>query len=416
VKTSLLIPENTKRRVAGGRLLPLAADNIFTRIIRNPLRGSTAIRERQCAEMLAGLLINAPVTRKCFCQWLATLSGVRVSELEGCEFLVSTEQQIAGKRDDLRIEGWQTVGCDRVRVILWTIEVKVTASFHSSSDINSDLDAVAMDSDPELVNQVRNYDYWLSNQTTAIKGGFVLAIEDMTPQLPGDLRQHWKCMTWTGTGIMLRNGLRDHLIPPDERTIARHVLGFIADHFWRNAEVPESRLEFEDVAMLRAWSMMADDCEAKIHTLVTPLRDMLSDFPVGVKDVKRDKLFAKWGKYALGRILVADKSDKVPTLWAGVTVDRNSDGAEFCVWIESPPHSRLKRAIRSLHSALVERHPWESNDGNGEWWDVWWTTPLTNLLAADDQSGKLREFVKAALEDLDKAGLVSVIKGKRNGK
>ncbi len=298
--------------------------------------------------MLAGLLINAPVTRKCFCQWLATFSGVRVSELEGCEFLVSTEQQIAGKRDDLRIEGWRTIGCDRVRVILWTIEVKVTASFHSSSDINSDLDAVAMDSDPELVNQVRNYDYWLSNQTTAIKGGFVLAIENMTAELPNDLRQHWKCMTWTGVGIMLRDSIRIDAIPVEEHVIARHVLGFIADHFWRNAEMPESRLEFEDVAMLRAWSMMADDCEAKIEKLVSPLKEILAAFPVGREIQDERKLFAKWGHVGFTKVLVAGGLNKVPSVSAGVTLSRDGEGPHFGVHISSPPRNPYKSTLRGL--------------------------------------------------------------------
>jgi hypothetical protein len=104
--------------------------------------------------------------------------------------MIEPEGSIGAKRDDLRIEGWCETDEERKRVLLWTIEVKVGASFHESSplaDIQGDEEDVA------LVNQIVNYDHWLEHQVAPNRAGFVLALEDMSHSLPVNLNCRWLC-------------------------------------------------------------------------------------------------------------------------------------------------------------------------------------------------------------------------------
>src|SRR4051794_39306963 len=101
--------------------LPDAQQNLFGRIIRDPCRAARLPKERECTEMLAALLLNAPVTRGFILRFLADEAQIELPELQHAEIMVSTEQSIRGKRDDLRIEGWSEERGTQRRLFLWTV-------------------------------------------------------------------------------------------------------------------------------------------------------------------------------------------------------------------------------------------------------------------------------------------------------
>ena len=55
-----------------------------------------------------------------------------------------------------------------------------------------------------MVNQLLNYDAWLSQQEATHKAGFVLAIPNHQSDLPVGLSVTWRCITWSGLAIELK--------------------------------------------------------------------------------------------------------------------------------------------------------------------------------------------------------------------
>ena len=93
-------------------------------------------RERECTEMLCAVLRNTSVLRLSLLRWMADLIGVKIKRFDDLQFSIETEGAIGSKRDDLRIEGWLESDDDRTLSLLWTIEVKVGASFHESTPLD----------------------------------------------------------------------------------------------------------------------------------------------------------------------------------------------------------------------------------------------------------------------------------------
>lgn len=193
--------------------LPPTPHNIFHRLIRNLHAESDHPRERECTEMLAAVLLNAPSIRDHVLRWMAASMGMDPNVLDGLTLRIQTEQSIGAKRDDLRIEATTVEGKDYRPVLLWTVEVKVGAYFHGSTLQAVDPEGAA--DAGELVNQMVNYDCWLAQQPHRHRGGFVLALSDLTADLPKSLTCPWTCLTWTGLGVVLQGALRGQL-PPQE--------------------------------------------------------------------------------------------------------------------------------------------------------------------------------------------------------
>src|SRR5687767_15050925 len=113
--------------------LPSPSNNLFQRLIRNPHAESDRAKERECAEMLCALLQNAPGLRLQLLRWLGAKVLFDVEKLDRLRFNIDTEQPIGAKRDDLRIVGSPDGTEEQGPTLLWTVEVKVGASFHESA-------------------------------------------------------------------------------------------------------------------------------------------------------------------------------------------------------------------------------------------------------------------------------------------
>ncbi len=110
----LLLPVGFVDAEAFPRLkLPPVSENIFRRLIRNPRAQSSRPRERECTEMLCAVLLNAPRLRSRILRWLGELCEYApVFPVDDLELRIDTEQPIGAKRDDLRIEAWDSDGED----------------------------------------------------------------------------------------------------------------------------------------------------------------------------------------------------------------------------------------------------------------------------------------------------------------
>jgi hypothetical protein len=257
-----------------------------------------------------------------------------------------------------------------------------------------------------MVNQVINYDHWLADQNVLHLAGFVLAMDNMADSLPSTLRCRWECFSWTTLGLQIQEALERRQLPQKERFLAKHLLGFITNHLWRASEMTEVELNFDDVALIRAFYRMGRDSENKINRLVQPLESLLSESGLFDGKINHQRSLFKGMLRSVMHQKVFDPSIAgYPTMLAGVM------NAKIAICLESAPMFEGKSAIRavgqSLLPALKERNPhWRINDEDGVWWDVVLELPLSNLLAADDQAKEFEVFFTAALSDLREVGVV----------
>ncbi len=392
--------------------LPTISTNLFQRLIRNPRAESDRAKERECCEMLCAILLNAPTLRNHLIRWMARHVGFPPAMLDDLMFAIDTEQAIGSKRDDLRVVATSDRSVDEHPVFIWTVEVKVGASFHESEQqFGTDADGHA-DEDRLPVNQLLNYDHWLAAQPAQHRAGFVLALTDRTSDLPTPLICPWACLSWTGLGEQIALALRGDDLPEGEQLLARHALGFIRNNLWRTSEMADTRLDYNDVSLIRAFAVLAQECEEKVEQLVEPLVEVMEKSGIGSGEVGRaSSLFKGNGSAHVSRKLGQDS-----TVYAGIGGD-TSDGQDFLsVWFDTPGKHAQKAAFRgqlkAIEPKLRERNQkWrvaseEVQSGWAGWTDCHLTVPLATLLVADDQQKAVVTFVQDALNDLKETGII----------
>ena len=394
--------------------LPRIEDNLFERLIRDPTAPHRPARERLCTEMLCAVLKNAPALRKVVFGWFAQLTDLPTEELGDLQWRLDTERPIGSMRDDLRIEGWRLSEDEDELEVLWTVEVKVAAPLHESREqILDDQGEVVSDAgrdDAALVSQLVNYDLWLSRQQVKCRAGFVLAVAFQPNTLPDNLTQTWKCMTWTSLAQTIEEALADELLPPRERPLVEHMVGFVRRHLWRESDMANSKLDFDDIALLRAFTSFGIDCERKINDLVAGLEETIREADIIRGEIKLQKtLFRTYIRSVCwGYLLPESTMEAHPhlALMAGIA------GSEMTVWIESSPahnaKSEIHKVMHSAEKSLTEQNPnWVAkSEDDGSWIDLVLSEPLTSLLATDHQQEILVQFVANALRDLKEVGIL----------
>lgn len=391
--------------------LPPLTTNLFQRLIRSPRIESQYAKERECTEMLCALLLNAPMLRWCLFGWMADQIGLPTETLDALTFEIETEQPIGNKRDDLRIVGRSIDTTDLHPALIWTVEVKVGAWFHASGQQYDDAAAeMPVDDDCLPVNQLLNYDHWLSKQSAEHRAGFVLAITEHTGDLPESLICSWACLTWTGLGEQIAAALRVGELSASEQLPARHALGFIRANLWRTSEMADTRLDYNDISLIRAYAAIAEECEEKVDRLVGSLAEVLENSGIG-----KGKISETSSLFSSGCTTVYRELNRDCFIIAGIGADLTTGEDYIAVWIETPPKHPNKAAIQTIISIaspkMRDRNPrWRhmlptDERSVGGVVDMELTQPLASLLVADDQVAAAQAFIRTALDDLKVAGL-----------
>ena len=394
--------------------IPRPDDNLFERLIRNPQAPDRPMRERQCAEMLRSVLVACPILARYVFTWLAARSRVTGIAIDQLHWTLETEQSIGSKRDDLRIEGWTSGEEEPRRVVLWTIEIKVAAPLHESSlqewEEDSTETPANLDVDPEVVNQLVNYDNWLKQQEADHKAGFVLALHDMSVNVPDGLEQRWHCFSWTALALEMEQVLASDDLPRTERPFAVHMLGFIRHRLWDSTDMDTSQLELDDVALLRALAAIGPACSQKVKDLVRQFEQLIRDTGVEFVDVRPSSpVFfdrsagIEWGV----RAYCIDNDLGQVTVSAYVVTD------EVRVAVSTYPkicdaRPMAHRIVHEREDQLTSRNPtWVFFDADtAEYTIATITKPLVSVLAQDDWQAPLLDFVSCALEDLKFTGIL----------
>lgn len=387
--------------------VPPPERNLFGRIIRNPHSASADPKERECAEMLTAVLQNTEITRDCLLSWLAgfTRHASRPWESRDAHVAIDTEQPIDNKRDDIRI----TVIRAGVLSLLWSVEVKVGAPLHESSDLTKTADG-------EAISQLANYESALLQPTQAQHpdadvAGFVLAVHLI--HLPPLLSRKWHVLTWSHLAVELEGILRRRNLPATDAFLVKHMLGFIRRYLWRPEEVRMANLELDDIYLIRSFGALGYECERRTNELVAPLAAILaSTLPVVGKVIHQKSLFSATGRSTVyGRFAPRDPA---PYIYAGI-VGKGEDivSPAAVVWIETTRTAKIKDRIRSAvkkHIAQLQKHDsrWTAHDETS-YWDVSISAPLKHMLADPDHAAWLLRFTDKALRDLKETGLTADI-------
>jgi len=396
--------------------LPETGRNIFDRIIRDPKAPNRPARERLCTEMLCAVLANAPTVREAALRWLTKLAGIDYVPLANLDWDFDTERAIGAKRDDLRIEGWRRDESSARPTVLWTIEVKVSAPLHFSSDQTDDDEEAAQAEitveEIEQVSQLVNYDRWLFQQDAHHRAGFVLAVTDFSAALPDGLTMPWHATTWAQLAQIIEGELADDKIAVSERILAEHFAGFVRDHLWSDPQMTSDRIEFDDLAILRAFAIRGAACFRKTNALVASLKDTLASAKLPFVSVTaHHALRGPNTRSAINGKLLPDRKSKPipPSLFAGIV------GGEARVWLESSPNSPAKQLFSQLcekyiASLQARNANWIAESSKESWPDLTLSKRLDFLLAVDDQASAIKNFVTQALDDLEVTGFTDQLR------
>jgi len=399
--------------------IPQPADNLFERLIRNPQAPDRPMREGQCTEMLRSVLVACPTLARSLFAWLADSSGAGDISIDSLHWTLETEQSIGSKRDDLRIEAWTTGEDTPRRTVLWSVEIKVAAPLHESSlqewDEDSPEPNVHLDTDPEVVSQLLNYDNWLTRQGADHTAGFVLALRDMSGNLPDGLKQRWHCFTWTALALETEQVLASGDLPKAERPFAEHMLGFIRHRLWDTTDMDTSRLELDDVALLRALAAIGPACSRKVKDIVHQFEQLIRETGVEFVNVRTSSAAffdrsegIEWGARArcidneLGEVTVSACVVTDTVRVAVRTYPKNCDA-----------HSIAHGIVHQCEDQLTARNPnWVFFDADHVAYTIAAINkPLVSVLDQDDWQTPLLEFVSSALEDLKTTGILASLTG-----
>ncbi|MCX6984658.1 MAG: hypothetical protein NT118_07905, partial [Lentisphaerae bacterium] len=270
--------------------LPLEEDNIFSRIIGDP--ESRWVNERRCSEMLCSVFRNTEILRSSLLLRLAEKAGQPISDIKNMSWAFETELPTELKRIDLTITGSDAESGKAL--VYWIVEIKVQAPFSMSSRIVDDTTEEDEGEifDQEDVNQLENYDRILGRpgmNEISNKCGFVLTIRNVESKLPKGLKCKWTCLTWTELGMETEKTLKNtNTLSHVERFLGRHMLGFINKYLWRDEEMGnDTRLSFEDVALIKATYRKTTDLEKKVCEMVSSLGKVIEDSGFGVGEISK---------------------------------------------------------------------------------------------------------------------------------
>ncbi|MCC9608769.1 hypothetical protein LOC68_08605 [Blastopirellula sp. JC732] len=378
------------------------------------------MRERSCAEMLCVVLLNCPQLRTFIFQQFADQCGWQDLPLAELDYEIETEQAVGGKRDDLRIVGFDRHDETHTPVLLWTIEIKVQAGIHHSSGETYGEEEEPVEDFAASVTQLENYDRWLEVQNVAAdrKAGIVLSIPSHAHHIAelvaaGKLRPRWHCLRWTDLGNWIEQQLETNSLAPNEKVFAEHLLGFLLRYLQDPSEMSDHRIDIEDLALIRAYAQQGKACASRIHSLVSPLRQVFEQSGIWFEKVAHQKaLFRPSVRSMVWGYLVPNGKRK-PTMELSLCAGIHRDVAR--VWIEvspsSPISSQVRNAVADHFEALQKRNPeWTIPDPEESTWRVVnIVKPLAWLLMQEDQAGAVAEFVEGCLEDLKQAGVIEAV-------
>ncbi|MDA8962359.1 hypothetical protein N9H37_03290 [Congregibacter sp.] len=169
-----------------------------------------------------------------------------------------------------------------------------------------------------------------------------------------------------------------------------------------------TRLEFDDIALLKAFREIGISLEKKVDALVASLHQLAQRHSEIQGEAKLQSGPYKPSARSVLYLLYLGNDTKYPYLYFGIT----SSGCSL--WLETAPTAPEKPIVRNVISETLNEltgrnASWRQPDQ--AWTDLSIELPLEELLVAKDQEKRLTSFLESALDDLLAVGLRSRLSG-----
>lgn len=371
--------------------------------------------------MLCSMFQHCPVLRRRCLQWMAARGNAAVPEPgDEMDWTFKTEFSVASGRLDLLIDATpeeaDAPGTNPSSGLTWIVEVKVQSSFHQAPAVEQQTarGERGAGEDKQFVNQIDNYDWWLSRQEARHRAGFVLGVADLSADLPTSLDNPWTCVRWAGLGRCLEEACSEGSLSDAESFMARQMAGFIRLNLWSESTMNDEELTFDDVALVRAMSLHGQGCRDKVKELVSVACDSLEETDLGVEPPRCQRNLRISSPKLWARLELVDSGD--------VRIQGGVHFADFVLAVWAKPNSSLYQGVHDIVNSKFDEleqqdERWRRfEDTESEWASEWRPAeirmPLTDLLAADDQEGAVREFVETGLHHLEEAGILDAFRNR----
>ena len=170
------------------------------------------------------------------------------------------------------------------------------------------------------------------------------------------------------------------------------------------------RIDFDDLALIRAFAQIGVDCDKKISRLVSHLPKVVEESGIGIgKITQQDVAFRPTLRTVIYRQLFESEIYSHPYILLGIERDCLS------IWLETPPGNEKKQTFHKSLSGILDRLQERNADwyvpslGDRSYKDIVLKTPLIDLLVADDQSAVFAEFFQNALNDIKECGVIETL-------
>lgn len=272
--------------------LPPLSKNVFSRLIGKSSSPRRPPDELRCTQMLCSVLEHSPTFRLALLKEHFELTFDPNMECDVRSEAPAGER----KRIDIVLEiispPKSAIGEDNAndnagdagRHIVIAIEVKVGASFHGRTDQNG-----------RDEHQLKPYDDWLNEQRTKGAKHIGAAVVSMARLDLPTPHSHWKNLIWEQLGTTADECLRQSHLPEVERFILSHFRGFTLKHLKGNDGTIMEKLNFNDIALLRALGQSGKQFRNKILDLGSEFSAILESTQVGVGDANtKEDIYENW--------------------------------------------------------------------------------------------------------------------------
>jgi len=374
------------------KLVPSPSNNLFLRTIRKTVN---VPKERECTELLCAIMRNSATVRNKIIGFLLEYIESPKLNLSEYKFTIDTENQVAGKLDDLRITGESS--SEPRNNILLIIEIKVQSGWSYSYPLDKALPP------DKKIHQLVNYDYWLNNQGEfVVKGGLVISKKDLSKTLPAGLSCRWECLTWTNLALFIAKIIREEKLEDWESFLLRHYLGFLQVHLVEEKYMIKPVTNF-DLTLHEAFKNHHSESESLISTLIESAEDAFSDLLESDEIMHQRMLFHTHYRDVIGFNFQFDGEATSTYVFAGLVL-KNEPVIAF--WVETDPNAYYKDSFNDILeeklselSSVDKRWVPVENQRRG-YWDIQIRVPSREILEQKNQSEWFSRLVDSGVRSL----------------
>ncbi len=413
-KPLLLIKSRPESKLRG---LPSDNENIYNKIITHPYKDAKNAKETLCTGMLCGLLANTEKVRNTILKYMLERNGYGSEvDFDLHKFTFETERHVPYERGDiyglidLVITGKLDKDSDVIN-LLWIIEAKVGAQVGKRYIEEEDQEGKIV---KLVTTQLGIYQDWYNKQKNDNSGMFLLAMKNIKKSL-SDKYEKWNMITWTGICEAVEKYCfeNEDEISEKEMFLAKHFVGFVKQNLWSDTEMTDMRLDFDDVAFIRAFADFRNNSGAKIKRFMEEISIQLNESDE-FKDIFVSRNMTPTGdfmksSYSYCSGIINKLGIRFYTGFFVNHAEWTDDRIGFFIGIDCDKEvlERVTELITSRENHFSAGWTIHNNSADSTLHKY---LSFEEILVSENQPSKICEFIKIALCELKESGIIDAIK------